>query len=69
MPGTSSASETCLPGPSVAVETTWTKKANVRVNIPDFSEITRPSDEILNMEDKSSLSVYLAFLSLTFMEQ
>lgn len=68
LPGTLSASHTCLPGPSVAAETIWTKKADARKNIPAFSQTTGPSDEILSMEDKSPLSLFLAFLSLAFME-
>ena len=68
VPSTSSSSEISLPGPSTAAEIAWTKKAAVKTSVPEFSSRTGPSDEVLNMEDKSPLSLFLSFLSLPYME-
>lgn len=55
-----------FPCPPIASETIWTKAA-MRKNVPDFSQRTGPSDEILSIKNKSLL-LFLAFLSLSFMK-
>lgn len=56
-----------LTGPSVATEVTWTKKVTTK-NITKFMGRTGPSDEILKMEDKSPLQLFLTLLSLNFID-
>lgn len=47
-----------LPGPSQISEVKWEKKGKVRTEIPNFSEFSGLSEEILDLEEHSPLSFF-----------
>lgn len=56
------------PGPSQIPEVNWVKKGKARTDVPKFTEVSGPSEEILDLDDHSPLSLFLALFSITLME-
>lgn len=57
-----------LPGPSHTTEIRWKRKGDARANVPAFLEKSGPADEIILMEDKSPLALFLSLFTITFIE-
>jgi hypothetical protein len=57
-----------MPDPSQADAVVWQRKAVPRAGIPEFLSEFGTSEEILSLEDKSPVSLFLSMLTIGFLE-